>query len=162
MGTCSTPPYGVQGFWQPKCWGTKGNEGVVVSWRRPENYSNTSVTHETLDFSLQMSHCHSVCLCPANNLPPRKITDQMWVCTFGAISDSPFVLASVWSPASPPFPLAHCELQRTRGWVLRRQFRHMQIEKMFGNHWKGNTHTHTICIIWLITLPLNWVSFLIS
>lgn len=46
--------------------------------------------------------------------PSKCLKDQVWVCTFGAILDSPFVLAFVLSPSSPPFPLVHCELQRTK------------------------------------------------
>lgn len=160
MGTCSTPPYGVQGFWQPKCWGTKGNEGVVVSWGRPENYSNTSITDETLDFSLQMSHCHSVCLCLANNSPPPKITYQMWVLHlwryFGLTFRVSLRLISRFSSISS------CSLRAAENEKLSvtPPVQAHANRKMFGNHLKGNKHT--ICIIWLIRFALNWISFLIS
>lgn len=49
--------------------------------------------------------------------PLWRLPDQVWVHAFGAVLGSPFALAFVWSPSSLPFPLAHCELQRMRGWV---------------------------------------------
>lgn len=98
-------------IWQPTCWRTKGNKDIDISWGGPENYNNRPVAGKT-HFSLQMSHCHSVCLFWTTIYPLQMLKFKVWVRTFGTILDSPFVLAFVLSPSSPPFPLAHCELPR--------------------------------------------------
>lgn len=120
------------------------------AWNRLDSY-----------FSLRMTHCHSVCLPRPTIYPLQMLTDPVWVCTFGAILDSPFVLASVLSPSSPPFPLAHCELQRNENTSVIRAQAHANIGlymKCFRDYRKGNKRA--ICIMWLIGFTLNWISFL--
>lgn len=111
IGTCSTPPYGVERFGSQHVEGPRATRTSTSPGGGPENYNNRPVAGKT-HFSLQMSHCHSVCLFWTTIYPLQMLKFKVWVRTFGTILDSPFVLAFVLSPSSPPFPLAHCELPR--------------------------------------------------
>lgn len=89
----------------------KGNKGICVSWG--PKYNNKPVVYKSMP-----SHYRWVIAFIFPTIYPLwRLPDQVWVHAFWAVLDSPFVLAFVWSPASLPFPLAHCELQRMRGWV---------------------------------------------
>lgn len=86
-------PVGVRGFGSKRAKGPRTTRtfvspGDLICYNN--NNNNGPVTYKTLT-----SHCHSVCLSHPAIYPQRTFADQAWVCTFGAILDSPFVLAFV-------------------------------------------------------------------
>lgn len=89
----------------------KGDWGICVSWGCEHN--NKPVVSK----SLPSRHRWVIAFIFATVYPLWRLPDQVWVHAFGAVLDSPFALAFAWSPSSLPFPLAHCELQRMRGWA---------------------------------------------
>lgn len=88
----------------------KGDWGICVSWGYEHN--NKPVVYK----SLPSRRRWVIAFLFATVYPLRRLPDQVWVHASGAVLDSPFALAFAWFPSSLPFPLAHCELQRMRGW----------------------------------------------
>lgn len=98
--------------------GAKGQRGHPCllgggAWERPCNKLHSSPQRRWVTVTVFV-----FAPWPTISPPPRAFKIRAWICTFPAILDSPSALASVLSPSSPPFPLAHCELQRTKGLVL--------------------------------------------
>lgn len=138
--------------WHPTCWRDKGNKGISVSWGKPEKYQHQAHAYTHTPFH-QMTHCHSVCLSWPTTYPLQVPKEQVWVHTFGAILDSPFAWAFVLSPFSPPFPPAHCELQRMKGWSVNLW---IQASVQWGSLW--NKYKRAACLKCLICSTLNWIS----